>query len=181
MQILYPVGPSKVYLLIVSQILYGTWVLTEILSVNNTSSCAGLLSFAHTHGVTMHIMSYLNISIFLCWRHVTWHLKYNGKPRQHTKNWHSISLLNTAYKIAWACIANRLKTVLPKIIHEHQKSFMKGRHVGENIWLLWWCVGKYWKRKHSWFANHDWPREGLRHCCMVIYAGGVWFFQLWPR
>ena len=62
------------------------------------------------------------------------------KRRQLTghilKNWSPISLLNTTYKIASSCIANRLKVMLPKIIHEDQKEFMKGRHIGENIRLL---------------------------------------------
>ena len=59
-----------------------------------------------------------------------------GKPRHLLKNWRPISLLNTAHKIASASIANRLKLVLPKIIHSDQKGFMKGRYIGENIKLL---------------------------------------------
>ena len=58
------------------------------------------------------------------------------KPKQYLNNWRPISLLNTAYKIASACIANRLKTVLPDIIHECQTGFLKGRYIGENIRLL---------------------------------------------
>ena len=59
-----------------------------------------------------------------------------GKPRHLLKNWCPISLLNTAYKIASASIANRLKLMLPKIIHSDQKGFMKGRYIGENILSL---------------------------------------------
>ena len=58
------------------------------------------------------------------------------KPKQLLKNWRPISLLNTAYKIASACIATRLKKILPKIIHSDQKGFMKGRYIGENIRLI---------------------------------------------
>ena len=39
-------------------------------------------------------------------------------------------------KIASLCIANRLKVMLPKIIHEDQEGFMKGRYIGKNIRLL---------------------------------------------
>ena len=53
-----------------------------------------------------------------------------GKPRHLLKNWRPISSLNTAYKIASASIANRLKLMLPKIIHSDQKGFMKGRYIG---------------------------------------------------
>ena len=59
-----------------------------------------------------------------------------GKPKRFIKNWRPISLLNTAYKIASACIANRLKHVLPNVINECQRGFMKGRYIGENIRLI---------------------------------------------
>ena len=59
-----------------------------------------------------------------------------NKPKKYLKNWRPITLLNNAYKIASACIANRLKKVLPKIIHEDQKGFLKGRYIGENFRLL---------------------------------------------
>ena len=42
-------------------------------------------------------------------------------------------MLNITYKIASASIANRIKTVLPSIISDDQKGFMKGRYIGENI------------------------------------------------
>ena len=42
------------------------------------------------------------------------------------KNWRPITLLNIAYKIASSCIAQRWKSVLPKLIHEDQKGFLKG-------------------------------------------------------
>ena len=59
-----------------------------------------------------------------------------GKPKQFLRNWRPITLLNTSYKIASSCIAARIKTVLPKIIHNDQKGFMKGRYIGENLRLL---------------------------------------------
>ena len=58
------------------------------------------------------------------------------KPKHYLKNWRFISLLNVAYKVASACIANGLKVILPKIIHEIQKGFMKRRYIGDNIRLL---------------------------------------------
>ena len=57
-----------------------------------------------------------------------------GKPRHLLKNWRPISLLNTAYKIASANLANRLKLMIPKIIHSDRKSFMK-EVISENIRL----------------------------------------------
>ena len=59
-----------------------------------------------------------------------------GKDKQYLKNWRPITLLNTMYKIASSCIAARLKMVLPKLISEEQKGFLKGRYIGENIRLL---------------------------------------------
>jgi len=60
----------------------------------------------------------------------------DGRPKQFIKNWRPISLLNTTYKIASGCIANRIKCVLSKLIHPDQKGFMKGRYIGENIRML---------------------------------------------
>ena len=39
-----------------------------------------------------------------------------NKDRQLLKNWRPISLLNCSYKVASACLANRLKKVLPYYI-----------------------------------------------------------------
>ena len=58
------------------------------------------------------------------------------KPKQFLKNWRPISLLNVSYKIASACIANRLKSVLPNIINIDQTGFLSGRYIGENIRTL---------------------------------------------
>ena len=63
-------------------------------------------------------------------------LPKGDKPRQFLKNWRPITLLNTSYKIASTCIANRLKQCLPYIIHDSQKGFMAGRFIGENIRMM---------------------------------------------
>ena len=59
-----------------------------------------------------------------------------NKTKRLIKNWRPITLLNTTYKIASACIAERIKRVLPKIIGEEQKGFLTGRYIGENIRML---------------------------------------------
>ena len=59
-----------------------------------------------------------------------------NKSKHYLKNWRPISLLNVEYKIASACIAERIKTVLPKLINEDQTGFMQGRYIGENIRLI---------------------------------------------
>ena len=58
------------------------------------------------------------------------------KPREFIKNWRPISLLNVVYKIGSSCIANRIKTVLPKLINEDQTGFMSGRYIGDNLRLI---------------------------------------------
>jgi exonuclease III len=55
------------------------------------------------------------------------------KPREYLRNWRPISLLNVSYKIGSTCIANRIKTTLPKLIHEDQSGFVKGRYIGDNL------------------------------------------------
>ena len=63
-------------------------------------------------------------------------LPKGDKPREYLKNWRPISLLNVVYKIGTTCIANRLKTVLPKLINEDQSGFMADRYMGNNIRLI---------------------------------------------
>ena len=63
-------------------------------------------------------------------------LPKGDKPREFLKNWRPIALLNVSYKILSGCLANRLKSVLDKLIHENQKGFLKGRYIGENTRLL---------------------------------------------
>ena len=49
------------------------------------------------------------------------------------KNWRPISLLNVDYKLVAKLIANRIKTVIEKIIHKDQTGFINGRYIGENL------------------------------------------------
>ena len=59
-----------------------------------------------------------------------------GKPKHFLKNWGPITLLNIDFKIASACIANRIKPILNNIISETQKWVWKGRYIEECIRLL---------------------------------------------
>ena len=58
------------------------------------------------------------------------------KSREFLKNWRPITLLNVIYKIASDCIAERLKTVLSKLISSDQTGFISGRYIGENTRLI---------------------------------------------
>ena len=60
----------------------------------------------------------------------------SNKDRKFLKNWRPISLLNCSYKLASACLANRLKTVLSDLISKDQTGFMAGRYIGENIRII---------------------------------------------
>ena len=62
--------------------------------------------------------------------------KGKNKDKLLLKNWRPISLLNTSYKLASSCIAERLKAVLPFIINADQTEFILGRYIGENIRIL---------------------------------------------
>ena len=59
-----------------------------------------------------------------------------NKDRLNLKNWRPITLLNTDYKILSKVLANRMKVILPNIIKEEQKGFIKGRFIGENTRLI---------------------------------------------
>ena len=58
-----------------------------------------------------------------------------GKSRNLLKNWRPITLLNSIYKFFSSIIANRIKRILPKLIHPDQKGFINNRFIGENTRL----------------------------------------------
>jgi len=58
------------------------------------------------------------------------------KDRKYIKDWRPITLLNVVYKMASACIANRVKSVLSELIGEKQRGFIPNRYIGENIRLI---------------------------------------------
>ena len=59
-----------------------------------------------------------------------------GRPSQSLKGWRPISLLNVDYKIISTAIANRLKSVIGRIISPSQSAYIKGRYIGENSRLV---------------------------------------------
>ena len=58
------------------------------------------------------------------------------KSKDLIKNWRPVSLLNVVYQRGSACIAKRLKSVLPSLINEDQTGFMANRCIGDNIRLI---------------------------------------------
>ena len=48
-------------------------------------------------------------------------------------NLRPITLLNVDYKIVTKSLANRLKAVIPSLIHTDQKGFVQNRYLGENV------------------------------------------------
>ena len=58
-------------------------------------------------------------------------------------NYRPITLLNTDTQILAYTIAQRLKEVLPSIIHSNQKGYVKNRYIGFNIF------GKLINKKYS--------------------------------
>ena len=46
-----------------------------------------------------------------------------GKPKHFLKNWRPITHLNVNFKIASACIANRIKPILRTLSVKHKKGF----------------------------------------------------------
>ena len=58
-------------------------------------------------------------------------LDKKGRDITYLENWRPISLINVDAKIASKAIANRMKKVLPGIIHHNQSGFVKNRFIGE--------------------------------------------------
>ena len=63
-------------------------------------------------------------------------LLYKKGEREGISNWRPISLLNVNYKIVTKILAERLKPLLPKIIHPDQKVYVNGRNITEANQLL---------------------------------------------
>ena len=63
-------------------------------------------------------------------------LPKEGKNLQNLNNWRPITVLNVSYKIASACITNRLKTILHNLIHSNQSGFLSNRFIGLNLKLM---------------------------------------------
>ena len=59
-----------------------------------------------------------------------------NKSRQKISNYSPICLLNTVYKKASASIANRIKTVIDKLISRDQSGFISGRYIGDNTRIV---------------------------------------------
>jgi hypothetical protein len=60
-------------------------------------------------------------------------LIFKKSSRQDLRNYRPISLMCSDYKVIAKALAERMKQVLPSIIHEDQTGFLKGRYIGENI------------------------------------------------
>ena len=58
-------------------------------------------------------------------------LLYTSGEQEDIRNWRPLTLLNSDYKIIAKILAERLKVVLPKLIHSDQKGFVKGRNINE--------------------------------------------------
>jgi hypothetical protein len=58
-------------------------------------------------------------------------LLFKSGKRENICNWRPLTLLNTDYKIIAKILAERLKIVLPNVIHSDQKGFVKGRNISE--------------------------------------------------
>ena len=63
-------------------------------------------------------------------------LLYKKGNRQDIKNWRPISLQNVDVKILSKTLAERMKKVLPEIIHVDQQGCIPGRYIGKNIRLI---------------------------------------------
>ena len=58
-------------------------------------------------------------------------IEKKGKDRTLLENWRPISLVNVNAKIISKAIANRIKKVLPNIVHHNQTGYIKDRFIGE--------------------------------------------------
>ena len=77
----------------------------------------------------MDIGNFIVIGIITC-------IPKSNKRKQYLNNWRPLTLLNCVYKMASACIANRIKQFLDKLSIRIKLVFIKGTYIGENIRLI---------------------------------------------
>ena len=63
-------------------------------------------------------------------------LIHRKNKKTQLSNWRPISLLNTGYKLLAHILANRLKTVIDKLISPDQTGYIQGRFIGQNIRVI---------------------------------------------
>ena len=84
--------------------------------------------------VTSSILSWLNIGTL---PHLVNHTLITLNPKtenlEYVTHFHPISLCNVLYKIFSKVLVNRLKSILPTIVTEHQSMFTKDRLISDNI------------------------------------------------
>ena len=63
-------------------------------------------------------------------------LLFKKGDRTKLQNWRPITLLSTDYKILTKALSNRLKQVLPYIIHTDQTACIPGQTINDNLRLI---------------------------------------------
>ena len=58
------------------------------------------------------------------------------KDLRKLSNWRPVSLLTTDYKILTKALAIRLQKVIPNIIDADQVGYIKNRHIGQNVRII---------------------------------------------
>ena len=69
-------------------------------------------------------------------RGIITYLPNQCKAMDGLQNWGPTSLLNTLYKLLSIILTNRLRAVLPRLIHKDQNVFMAGRSITDNTRLM---------------------------------------------
>ena len=69
-------------------------------------------------------------------REALWRLVYKKDDKRLAKNWRPISLLNCDYKLASKIITDRLRQVMPSIVHSDQTCSVVGRSIFSNLHLV---------------------------------------------
>ena len=63
-------------------------------------------------------------------------LPKEDKDKEILANWRPLTLLSAEYKLIAGCIAKRLGSIMPDLIHPDQNGFVKDRYIGESIRLV---------------------------------------------
>ena len=87
------------------------------------------------------------------------------------KNWRPLTMLCCDYKIFTKILGNRIQVVLPQIISEDQKGFMKGRNITDNLLELQSIIDYYTnKNKPAFIISVDMEKAFDKSELNILYA-----------
>ncbi|KAL3676393.1 hypothetical protein R1sor_026341 [Riccia sorocarpa] len=139
-----------------------------------TSEVIKVIRTEEQHDVMDFILTFWRTGT-LCWKQLVGVIKLIPKKgdKARIKNWRSLQILNTGYKLLSKLLANRLSEVMDSVVNTDQKGFIKGRNIDDNV--LNYLIGQEWaeiSKQPSIFVKLDFEKAYDRGSVSKIHVNG---------